>query len=155
MITLYPNHISSFWSKIDRSSEDGCWNWIAYKSRYGYGRLGTANNKVSLAHRVSWMIHNGNIPEDQCVLHKCDNTGCVNPDHLFLGTQADNMHDMKAKRRAASGENHSHVKLNETQVRVIRAYLGAGITGRKLAEIFGRSDVTISDIKRRTTWSHI
>jgi hypothetical protein len=86
-----------FWTKVQKS--DGCWQWTAYRDPMGYGRF-RLNGEARLAHRVSWEMHNGSIsPEDLCVLHKCDNPSCVNPDHLFLGDRIANVADMVAKGR--------------------------------------------------------
>lgn len=93
-----------FWRQIEKS--DGCWNWAGLRNKFGYGRL-TSSGKGArdlVAHRVSWEFHHGQIPNDLCVLHKCDNPPCVNPDHLFLGTKADNNADKVAKDRQARGD---------------------------------------------------
>ena len=83
-----------FWEKVNKTNE--CWEWIAGKS-HGYGVF-WINGKLLRAHRVAWSIYNGGIPEGLLVLHKCDNPACVNPDHLFIGTQQDNVDDMITKR---------------------------------------------------------
>lgn len=76
----------------------GCWLWTKALTKEGYGSLGF-NRKINYAHRVSWILHRGEIPPGLCVLHHCDTRACVNPDHLFLGTYQDNFHDCRAKGR--------------------------------------------------------
>ena len=94
-----------FWSKV--LFGDGCWEWTAGKNNYGYGRL-SIEDKMQGAHRVSWMLTHGEMPE-LYVLHHCDNRSCVRPDHLFLGTQTDNMRDRDAKGRHGNS-NKTHCK---------------------------------------------
>jgi hypothetical protein len=77
----------------------GCWEWRGSRHHQGYGMFMEAHKKPVKAHRLSWRLHNGEIPASLCVLHRCDNTGCVNPAHLFLGTQLDNIRDMVSKGR--------------------------------------------------------
>ncbi len=79
--------------------EGGCWNWIGFANNKVYGQIGVAGGKLSYAHRVSWEVHKDKIPQGMCVLHNCDNSICVNPDHLFLGTVSDNNADCVAKGR--------------------------------------------------------
>jgi hypothetical protein len=98
---------------------DGCWNWQGFIDPNGYSRISHYDKNV-LAHRVSWLIHNGKIPQGKCVLHKCDNPVCTRPSHLFLGTFDDNNKDRSAKGRSARGETHGHAKLTWDAVKDIR-----------------------------------
>lgn len=91
--------LKRFWGKVQQGP-NGCWNWTASFTPNGYGKIGTTRRHgVQSVHRISWIIHFGRIPKGKCVLHKCDNRLCVNPDHLFLGSHHDNTHDMMQKGR--------------------------------------------------------
>ena len=140
-----------FWAKVNRGRPDDCWLWTAARGGNGYGlfRIGRI---VQPAHRFSWEIHNGPIPEGLFVLHRCDNPLCVNPAHLFLGTQADNMADRNAKGRTSRGEAHGEAKLTEAQVREIRA---SRESQRAIAKRLGVAQTTISDIRKGKTWKLI
>lgn len=87
-----------FWAKVEKGPD--CWEWKAFRNK-GYGKF-TYNGRMYLAHRLSWILTNGPIPDGLGVLHSCDNPPCVNPDHLFLGTQLDNMRDASNKGRCAN-----------------------------------------------------
>jgi hypothetical protein len=87
-----------FWSKVAIKGADECWEWKASRYPGGYGKF-SIKDRYQQAHRLAWRLSNGEIPSGQNILHKCDNPPCVNPNHLFLGTQTDNMHDMMAKNR--------------------------------------------------------
>lgn len=147
-----------FWSKVDKREHDECWPWKAYRQgrKTPYGRIGYKEGKLILAHRLSWIIHNGD-PGNLHVLHKCDNTLCVNPNHLFLGTHQDNMKDKVSKNRQSSlpGTNHPMVKLSEENVYEIRKRLSAGETLKSIAKIYGVHYSTIGYIKNGKLWSHL
>jgi hypothetical protein len=130
----------------------GCWLWIGSTSnRFGYGRV-SQNRRERLAHRLSYLAHNGPIPLDMHVLHRCDVAICVNPDHLFLGTLKDNVQDCLSKGRhvALRGESHRSSKLNRDKVASIRAS-SASIS--ELARDFGVSRRAIRFVKTGATWT--
>jgi len=139
------------------SITDGCWIWrgahrLSRNVRYGAFWM---NGKIIRAHRASWELHNGEIPHGVFVCHKCDNTYCVNPSHLYLGTQTDNMHDAIRKGRAYIGEMGSASKLNNNEVISIRSEYTNEATQKELAIKYSVSESTIGRIVRGTNWSHI
>jgi len=137
-----------FWSKVNVGEADECWEWLAGKSDTGYGKL-RAHHKMWSAHRMAWTLTYGSIPKGLCVLHHCDNRGCCNPYHLFLGTRADNMADAAKKGRMAQ-------KLTKEDVLDIRKWFAEGDwTQRDLADAFDVDKSTISAILRRKKWKHI
>lgn len=138
-----------FWSYVDKSSD--CWEWQATIHTGGYGEF-SVNGHYILAHRYSWELHNGMPAGNLLVCHSCDNPRCVRPDHLFLGTDADNVQDMIKKRRHQHGEAHRSSKFTPAEVRAIRA---STETIRTLARHYGVAHSTIGNIKRGKTWSHI
>jgi hypothetical protein len=176
-----------FWSHVDRSGgPNACWLWNGYLIPKGYGQFRYQGHRI-VAHRLAWILTNGPVPPGIRVCHNCDQfypTGdvtyrrCVNPAHLWLGTDADNMADAARKGRMAKGERHgsqtspaylvtrpqggkrgeSHwnAKLTSDQVLQIRQLLEAGrLPHDEIARQFGVSSVTVSDIKRRRSWQHL
>lgn len=139
-----------FWPHVEKS--EGCWLWTASKWSYGHGRMSAGNGRDTGAHRVSWEIHYGPIPDGLHVLHHCDNPSCVRPDHLFLGTHADNMRDRDAKGRGTSGERHPFAKLTNVDAEFIRKMAKAGIKQRRLAELFDVSPATICEVVSGKRW---
>ena len=150
--------IERFWGKVKKTRK--CWEWVGSKNPHGYGGF-RYKGKLHSVHRISWMIHNGPIPKGSgyhgiCVLHKCDNTSCVNPKHLFLGTHKDNIQDRNEKGRMAdtSEENNGRCKLKKNQVEKIKEIYKLGM-GTKLAKRFGVSRATIQDIIHNRSWIKI
>ncbi len=123
----------------------------------GYGRFKFEGKMRFLAHRASWIIHFGPIPEGLCVCHTCDNRKCVNPKHLFLGSNYDNIIDRALKNRSNRpfGNKFTTRKITEDNVRAIRQMLKEGIYQRIIAEKYGISQKTVSKIKLELRWKHV
>lgn len=147
-------------SKLERFEADlnsGCWLWSGAVSGCGYGVV-AAKGKTLRAHRFFYEAHVGPIPPDLFVCHKCDTPLCVNPDHLFLGTQKDNTQDALRKGRPMGtktpvhGERQHSAKLTEEDVRLIRS---SGWTQMVCAAYFGVGQNAISKIRRGVTWKHV
>ncbi|ODT75487.1 MAG: hypothetical protein ABS69_10730 [Nitrosomonadales bacterium SCN 54-20] len=135
--------------------ETGCVEWTGSKNKDGYGKVGINVGKMSeKAHRAAWEIAKGRIPDELLVLHKCDNPSCINPDHLFLGTNAENMADRNAKGRQAfqKGELSGKAKLTEDQIKQIRE---DSRFQKDIALDYGVARTTISAIKNRYNWTHV
>ena len=151
------------WSKIDKRGPDECWEWVAKERVSGYGKIGVGGRGrgSTLAHRAVWEELHGPIPDDgswhgRVILHTCDNRLCCNPAHLRIGSQADNVRDMDAKRRrrtvSAQGEAHHNAKLSEDDVRAIRKATGSY---PEIAKHYGVSSKMIGYIKRGQSWRHV
>lgn len=141
--------IRRFWKYVIRT--DACWQWTASAGSHGYGQLAHHGTKRT-AHTLSWRLHRGDIPDGQCVLHECDNRRCANPEHLFLGTRAENLEDMTRKGRRVRGELHGGARLREADVLEIRA---SDKTKYQLAKDFDVSFALVTKIKTRQLWSHV
>ena len=143
-----------FWSKVDKSGE--CWEWAGAKHAQGYGVF-KLNGQTHLTHRVSALMAGiiSDISDGAFVCHSCDNTACVNPDHLWRGNHAKNMEDKFKKGRCLKGSEHACAKLTEDDVRCIRNLLLAGATQNLIARQFGVSETTVSDINTGKRWSHV
>lgn len=161
--------IAKFWSKVNKTGE--CWLWTGnrqtkHKTRNkgGYGTLtrtpvSRAKKKTIYAHRFSWELHFGEIPEGMFVCHHCDVVLCVRPDHLFLGTAADNNTDMTRKGRHWSpdytGEKHPCALVTEVDVVEIRSLRASGVRRATVASLYGMSVSNVSAIANRQNWKHV
>jgi hypothetical protein len=171
-----------FLKKVIPEPNSGCWLWIGGSFKSGYGTVyvggGRSAPRYEQAHRLSWKLFRGPIPAGDhhgttCVCHSCDNPACVNPDHLFLGSHADNMRDMAEKGRVVScrgdqhwsrfkpesvtrGSTHPLHKLTEDDVVAIReAHASGQVKQIDLARQYGVSAVLISRVIRRLAWPHV
>ncbi len=158
-ITLSKTDIERFWSKVEKSNINECWTWQAHRNNNGYG-IFSIKAILLLAHRTSWVIHFGEIPNGLQVCHKCDNPPCVNPNHLFLGTMRINMDDKMAKGRYKKGlvyrgEDHKLAKLKDSDIPTIRSLYDNGFSTHIIGEIFNVDSKTIWNVGKRISWSHV
>jgi len=143
--------IARFWSYVDVRGPDECWPWTGAGGRQQkHGRF-TYNGRLGMADHFSWILANGPIPDGLWVLHKCDNPPCVNPAHLFLGTQYDNIHDClsKGRGRRSGGERHWKARLTTDDVGLIRSSSERAVV---LAERFGVCIGTINYVRSGRGW---
>lgn len=141
-----------FWEKVDTNSFDNCWHWIGSVDSRGYGSIGADGGKPLMrAHRVAYELCVGPIPPGLVVCHTCDNRRCVNPRHLFVATQRDNVIDMvhKGRRHSSAGERNPGAKLNAAQVIAIRR---DHRPSREIRDEYGISKSTLRSIQRHETW---
>jgi hypothetical protein len=150
-----------FMDKVSPEPNSGCWLWDAFTREDGYGQF-RFNGRTQSAHRVAWQLYNGPLSRGAsgsgvCVLHRCDNPACVNPEHLFIGSNADNVQDMvnKGRNQRCRGADASRSKLIDADVIAIRHFVKSGVPQNKIAIMFNVDNSTISDIKRRKSWSHL
>jgi hypothetical protein len=180
-INLTPAQAAKFWARVNKAGPTmpgmitPCWLWAGANDGDGYGSFWA--KKHIKAHRASWMIANGPLHRGEghhgtCVCHRCDNRSCVNPDHLFLGSHAENMADRERKgrnkpqrgdangsrlhpERLPRGETQHLSKLTAARVIEIRSLYATGITLAELGARFGVHFATISKVILRKTWKHI
>ena len=164
-LCVNPNHLqlrtveSRFWAKVQTAGPDECWLWLGSILNHGHGafRNRRATGESFLAHRTSYEIANGPIPPGQVVRHTCDNKRCVNPAHMILGTQRDNMRDAEERLRFKQGEAHPVAKLTAADVKLIRNVLKPTTNKERLA-IAGRLGVaqaTVNDVVKGRTWKAV
>lgn len=135
-------------------NEDGCFVWTARKINSGYGVIRIAGQN-QLAHRTSYRLFRGEIPQGMYVCHKCDVRACVNPAHMFLGTCQENARDASRKGRLQHGSRHVDSKLTEEDVQNIRHLRACGVPLGKVAEQFGIAKSTASQIANKIRWKHV
>ena len=140
--------LERFMAKISPEPNSGCWLWDGSLNTSGYGKM-SVKNKTTNAHRISWTLFRGPIPEGMQFLHKCDVRCCNNPDHLFLGTVRDNMDDRNAKHRNLYREDHPRAKLTNSAVDDIRS---SSATNTILARKYGVSRKTVLNVRQRKIW---
>lgn len=146
--------INRFMSYVNKT--ETCWNWTGGTTHFSHGKF-WLNNRTIIAHRFSYEIHIGPIPKGLCVLHKCDNPRCVNPDHLFIGTKMDNTTDMYAKGRNNNlkGSANGSSKLTEDQIDEIkRLYRTKKFSQQALADKFNVCQANICNILNGKIWKH-
>lgn len=151
-----------FWEKVGICGEDECWEWRASKNNKGYGNfyvsIGNSKDDHWLAHRMSYKLSYEGFDKSLCVLHKCDNPPCVNPKHLWQGTNYDNVQDKlnKGRMRDMKGENNSGNKLTESKVKEIRELYATGnYTYEDLGKMFDVHYSTIGYVNNGRLWSHV
>lgn len=179
-LSLSREQTEKFWARVRLGT--GCWEWVGYRQPNQYGVFTLKHPVRAFAHRISWALSSGPIPDGMCVLHHCDNPPCVRPDHLFLGTHTDNSADKTRKGRTVCGDRHwsrtmpwrlsrgeqhyarkspervvrgekrAFAKLNAESVRDIRS---SQATLKQLAAQYGVSFQTISKIRSGRSWKHI
>lgn len=156
--------LERFFLRFTASSDESCWEWTGTKRHFGHGRLreSGAGSRELCASRLSYETFVGPVPAGMFVCHKCDNPGCVNPSHLYAGTQADNMRDKRVRNRQKGSRCHAAI-LTEPQAKLIKAFLGRHTPGQGkaggqcsfLGRWFGVTNCAISDINRGRSWTHV
>lgn len=144
--------VQRFWLNVNKT--DGCWLWTGGTHKTSYGRFNVNYRKV-LVHRFSYELHKGKIPKGLVVRHTCHNPLCVNPEHLLVGTQADNMDDCIKANRQCKGSGKSDAKINESIAKDIKSKLAKGERNIDIAEYYGISKDIVSCIKRGLNWKHV
>lgn len=165
---IIPRHPHErFWDKVRVGNPDECWEWQGAVESFGYGFMWAGplypyrKRHWIKAHRVSWEIHNGEIPKGRYVLHKCDNPPCVNPNHLYIGTATENVHDRARRKRGKEhrqqGAANDNSKLTEADVRAIIVELQKlpRQSQSSIAEKFGIKQPQVSRIMLKQTWKHL
>lgn len=152
----------TFWDRVYSQtfrlaqSEGGCLLFTGCKDSCGYGRI-WRNGKLVRIHREVWKREHGRIPMGKVVMHVCDRPNCIEPEHMRIGLQRENIADMdsKGRRRTILGSQRSTAKLHERDIPTIRALLKRGDTCKSIADIYGVTEGLIRHIKKGRNWSHV
>lgn len=160
MVRKRVDPVKRFWSKVIIRAADECWEWQGPVSNCGYGNFSVGGKRSPdyrqwAAHRYAYTITYGEVPQQLNVCHKCDNRRCVNPSHLFLGTDADNVRDKISKGRDARGSRQGHSKITEADVSRIVEMYNSGKSEIEIGRTVGLSQASVSRIVRRETWTHV
>jgi hypothetical protein len=141
-----------FWSLVDRRGDDECWEWAGSRTRARYGILRENPRTEWKAHRLSWALHNGPVPDGALICHHCDNPPCVNPSHLYAGNAKSNAQDRASRGRGGEkrGESAPAAKLTDAQVEEIRMHVVSGRTQQSVADEYGIHQSHVSRLVRRT-----
>ena len=153
MQTKIPITTERIEAKVEKIPEGGCWIWMGSTTVRGYGQL-ISHSRRHYAHRASYQAFIGPIPDGMNVCHACDNVYCVNPAHLFLGTQKQNLEDMARKGRSTIGERNPRSKLTEEDVSEIKKHIDQGHHIYQIAKKFGVTTGAIYLIKQGKRWNH-
>lgn len=146
-----------FFEKLAKDDATGCWNWLAAKTDVGYGMMsrGNGSNLPILAHRAAYEHFKGPIPPGVLVLHSCDNRRCVNPDHLHLGSPADNSREMAERNRSTRANKHPNRKLSADMIPLIRDLSKEGVTYKVIAAMCGVTEQAIGSVVRGVNWPSV
>jgi hypothetical protein len=150
-------HVEKFWDNVDKHCASGCWEWLGVSTTSGYGRFKVDGHSIA-AHRISYYLCTDIWPGDLIVCHSCDNPCCVNPEHLWLGTHADNNRDKEEKGRGNHpfGEEHGQTALRNDDVIQIKEMIKEGLKGTgEIGRIFGVSAKVIRRIRAGNWWNGV
>lgn len=150
------NCLERFWEKVNVQGDDDCWEWTAASMPRGYGVFMAGHKRRAYAHRFSWEIANtAEVPEGKSVLHSCDNPPCVNPRHLRVGTNADNVADAVERHRHVAGIDHHAARLTPRKVKQIVSLYREGLRPADIARRVGVDDSAVHAVLDGSTWKDV